>query len=419
MKTSKSTIKVPYQTTQKRTVLVKLTIGVLFFTLCYSCVKEDAYLKYTEKGEIVYPGKPDSIIANSGNNRVMLSWILKGYPNMDSYLVKWNQGRDSLLYKLNRSAELDTVRILLDKNIAEGPVTFVIYANDKQGNRSLPTEITAVAYGEGYSSLLANRRLNTSKPYSVNAMGELVLHFDAPDTINISTNITYTTKTGTTNRIRLDSESSDAVIKSYSSGTKILMQSSYIPQANAIDTFLTSRADSITIHNIKMDKGLYKALSLPYDVKSYDANTTLERLWDGNTTATNYPNIFHSDGNNPLPHHFTIDLGRVYERLTDIELIGRTSDHNPTELEVWGTDNIENGTTDLPGNDPNWITESVAKGWKLLGKVSRADNGSAAMKFSLQEVSKPIRYIRLRVIKVASGSTIYSNLSEISFWNKL
>jgi len=346
--------------------------------------------------------------------------VLKGYPNLDSYLIKWNQGRDSLFYKLDRSADLvDTIRILLDQHIAEGATTFVIYSKDKQGNRSLPTEITALGYGDGYRSLLSNRRLNTAKPYSADWDGQLVLHFNTPDTINIRTDITYTTKSGGINKVELAPNSSDARLPSYRSGTKIFIQSSYVPHRLAIDTFTVMRPDSIVVNSIKMDKGLYKAVSLVNDAKPYDASTTLDKLWNGNTSPSDYPNIFHTDGATMLPHHFTLDLGKGYEFISDIELIGRSSNHNPVEVEVWGTDNIQNAATSLPGNDSGWTDESKAKGWHMLGKLTRTDSGNTPMKFALQKAPKSIRYVRLRILKVSSGSTNYSNLSEVSFWHEL
>ncbi|HTD92373.1 MAG TPA: DUF5000 domain-containing lipoprotein, partial [Chitinophagaceae bacterium] len=91
--------------------------------------------------------------------------------------------------------------------------------------------------------------------------------------------------------------------------------------------------------------------------------------------------------------------------------------NNPTKFEVWGIADISNATTNLRADDAGWKAEAIAKGWVLLKEVTRGDDGKEAIKTDLMDNPPPVRYIRIRVISTATGST-YSNFSEVTFWNK-
>jgi hypothetical protein len=68
----------------------------------------------------------------------------------------------------------------------------------------------------------------------------------------------------------------------------------------------------------------------------------------------------------------------------------------------------------LPGNDPGWKDEALAKGWILLQDVNLNNNGVGPYTLDFAAGVPKIRYIRFRVKRVASGENAYSNLSEIT-----
>ncbi|WP_373459075.1 DUF4998 domain-containing protein [Pedobacter sp. W3I1] len=51
---------------------VKLAFMILLSGTYLACTKADDYKKFTEKGEISYTGKLDSVKVMSGNNRVYI-----------------------------------------------------------------------------------------------------------------------------------------------------------------------------------------------------------------------------------------------------------------------------------------------------------------------------------------------------------
>jgi hypothetical protein len=201
----------------------------------------------------------------------------------------------------------------------------------------------------------------------------------------------------------------------------VAYQSFYKPTRDALDSFPTTVVDTfprIEFGIVNTDKALYSIVRLPYDVQPYEGQTDVNRLWDGSVGPQGYPNIFHSNGNSPLPHHFTFDMGIAYDSLRTMEVTGRNCCHNPVEYEVWGIADITNAATTVPGNDPGWKDEALAKGWILLKEVSRSDDGTGPYTLNFSTDTPKIRYIRLRIKRVASNESSYSNLSELTIGYK-
>jgi hypothetical protein len=385
--------------------------------LAYGCSKEaTAYQDYLDGKEKIYPGLPGGISAATGNYRVKLSWLPSPDPTVTRYRIFWNNGADSLEVAAGKNPS-EPVSVIITK-LVEYNYSFTVYSYDAKSNRSIPVQIPNVKiYGNSYQSSLTNRFLNTANPYELN-VSSIKLNFLAPDTINTGTSIRYTPNTGAIRTVNLAPEASSITLEDYKPGTKIYYQSSYVPVRSAIDTFTTHGFDSVSNIIIPLDKRLFKEIKLTNDVGFYGSNTGLKNMWNGNTAPTGYPDTFHSDGNTALPHHFTFDLGKVYQNLSQFEIIGRDCCNNPVKFEIWGIADLTGATTNSPGNSAGWKAESLGRGWTLLKEVTRTDDGSAPFKVSFPDDLPAVRYIRIRVVSVASGDAYYSNISEISFWNK-
>jgi hypothetical protein len=303
-------------------------------------------------------------------------------------------------------------------NLVEYNYSFTIYSYDKAGNKSVPVQVNNVkVYGDSYQSSLTNRFLVATDPYQLDDSG-ITLNFEKPDTINIATEIRYTYKDGSIQKRSLGPDENSIRLADYKVGTKVYFRSAYVPVRSAIDTFYTSDFDSLSNIMVPVDKSLFKPLKLTNDVGTYSGETSLSKLWNGNKAPTGYPDIFHSDDKTPIPHHFTFDMGKAISNLAQFEIIGRDCCNNPTKFEIWGIADLTGAETQSPGNSPGWTAESRGRGWTLLKTVERTDDGSAPFKVSLPAGLPAIRYIRIRVLQVASGDAYYSNISEISFWNR-
>jgi hypothetical protein len=132
-------------------LLIVLLAGVVV-----SCKKMDDYKKYAAGGEIIYPATFDSVKVIPGNNRVMITGLLAGIPNVVKFRVYWNDGLDSLEAPITRKLKIDTIRQIIG-NLPEGPRTFTIRTFDDKGNRSIPMTVTGNVYGSNFQASVDER----------------------------------------------------------------------------------------------------------------------------------------------------------------------------------------------------------------------------------------------------------------------
>jgi hypothetical protein len=393
-------------------------LGLVITGMLYACSKDDLatdYKNFLNGKENIYTGAVSNVVVQPGNLEIGLKWKASTDPNITRYVVYYNNRVDSQIVTL--TGKPDTIRTVV-KGLAEYTYSFTIYSYDAKGNRSIPFEVNnAKVYGPIYAANLLNRGYNVAAPYVLNNNGTLQLNFIKPDTINIRTVIKYTNAAGVASTASLLPTANSILLPSYKASTPITYRSYYIPERTAIDTFEVASEDTFpTVYSyVACDKSLFKVVSLPFDVHA-DFGTSLEKLWDGSVGPQGYPNIFHSN-ESQLPHHFSLDLGRTYSNLGRIEETGRDGNHNPLTFEVWGIADLNGADITVSGADPAWRGQMIAKGWTLLKDCIRTDDGKEAMQFEFVADPPPIRYIRIRVKSTATGQN-YSNISELTFWNK-
>lgn len=394
-------------------------IVLLFAAVIISCTKDDvAFREYLKDGETVYPGKVGNIITKAGNLRTGLWWNPSPDPSITKYVIKWNNNADSMIVDANSHNPLDTVKAVVP-NLKEYTYTFTIYSYDAQGNRSVPIEAPNVrVYGPLYQTALLNRPYNAKNPFVLNTDGSLQLNFSTPDTINVGTAIRYTNSSDVVTEKTLLAKDTAIVIADYKAGTDVLYKSSYIPSKGSLDVFAVSDYSTFPkiFSFVQCDKTLFSEVRLPNDVNTYESGTSISKLWDGSVGPQGYPNIFHSDGSY-IAHVLTFDMGKTYNNLAQMEEVGRDCCNNPDRFEVWGINDLSGATTNLRADDAGWKTEAIAKGWTLLKDVTRTDDGKNALKVDLISNPPPVRYIRIRILHTVTGSG-YSNMSELTFWNK-
>jgi hypothetical protein len=406
--------------------ILKISIILMLVAGLISCVKRDTeFKKFLNGKELVYPGVVNNPHSNPGNLRVQLQWNPSPDPSIVKYVIFWNNKADSLTFTSSDHNPADTLKVIVPK-LNEYSYSFVVYSYDGKGNRSIPLNINNVkVYGPNYQSGLVNRAYKASSPYTLSPANDVTLNFYKIDTAsesfsfahNISTTIRYTNKSGLV-VTKLLYRDSTITLTDFKPGSTLDYRSSYVPVKGAIDTFTVNSFTMFPpiIISAPCDKSLFAKVKLPNDMNPYQSNTDIDRLWDGSVGPQGYPNIFHSDGAHSLPQTLTFDMGKVYNSLSQIEETGRNCCHNPDDFEVWGIANITNAATTLQPNDPGWAAESIAKGWTLLKEVKRTDDGQAALKFVLDNMTTPVRYIRIRVKHNSDNEGSYTNMSEITMF---
>ncbi|WP_207534086.1 DUF4998 domain-containing protein [Desertivirga arenae] len=403
-------------------LIYRVTLFFILGIIVYSCSKEDTEFKsFLNNKEVVYPGRMAKVSVLPGKNRVGFSFNPSPDPSVTKYIVYWNNMRDSIAVNATSHNTNDLIKVVIP-NLNEYTYSFTIYSFDKNGNKSIPLEVNNVkVYGSIYEARLLNRAFNGSSPYVLDDnTGRLTLNFGSPDTINIATTIKYVNKAGRSVEKQLLSNESSIQLDDFKPGTEIQYRSSYIPAQGSLDTFYVANYENFphVYSYVECDKSLFKAVQLPNDAQPWDSGASYEKLWDGSVGPQGWGNVFHTNGGDYMPVHFTIDLGRVYNNLGRLEETGRDCCHNPDNFEVWGRADLNGAATTLKGNDGGWKDESIAKGWVLLKEVVRTDDGKAPFKVNLMENPPPVRYIRIRVKHNSNNEGWYTNMSELTFWNK-
>ena len=174
---------------------------------------------------------------------------------------------------------------------------------------------------------------------------------------------------------------------------------------------------------IELDRTEFQLVNMPSDNPGnfYNAEPALY-LWDNNSFWSGDSNGYHS-GENSVPGHFTIDLG-LTTQLAKAKIHYRPTSsyagNNPTQIEIWGRENIENAET-LPvfESSGNSVTSEAVltsefenAGWQLI--TSQAINGSGSDFAEFDIPAGPMsRYIRIRFVSTVEGSAC--QFIEMSF----
>ncbi|MET0637328.1 MAG: DUF4998 domain-containing protein [Chitinophagaceae bacterium] len=401
-----------------------LVLWIIGLVCLFGCTqKPDDFRDFLNDEEILYPGAILNSFVRPGNERLGIGWSPSPDPSITHYRVYWNNRRDSIDVPASSHSPADTIFTIIN-NLQEYNYSFFVYSLDAKGNQSVPIEISnARVYGNAYRQSLMNRAINLSDPYDLlNDEGnEITLKFLQADTANTVTFIRYINTADVPTEITLSPTQNSITLNDFKYGTKVAYQSVYKPSNIALDSFVVNLVDTFPVIEFGLtecNKALFNIVNLPNDVQQLEAATPLSKLWDGSVGPQGYPNIFHTNGNTPLPHHFTFDMGKLYDSLRTMEVTGRDCCHNPLEFEVWGIADLTNASTTVPGNDPGWKDDAIAKGWVLLQDVVRTGDGIGPYTINFPTNTPQLRYLRLRIKKVASNESSTSNLSELTIGYK-
>jgi hypothetical protein len=135
---------------------MRLLLAALLITLSLlSCSKWDDYKKYTATGEIVYPGKLDSVRAYSGKNRVRIVGKLNADPKITAVKIFWNNNADSVVYEIRKNITGSSFDQTFP--MPESITTFTVYSYDAEGNKSAPVTVVGKSFGDNYRKKISNR----------------------------------------------------------------------------------------------------------------------------------------------------------------------------------------------------------------------------------------------------------------------
>ena len=362
---------------------MKLGLVFILFSSFLSCAKWDEFKEYIKDGEIVYVGKLDSVKVLSGNERVMIEALVKPDPKISKALIKWNDGRDSVLLDIT-----DRDRIAHYIPIPEGIVSFELYTIDINGNRSVSVPAIGRAYGPRYSAGLSNR-LTTN---AIIEPDKAIIDWQEMDLSAgpTATEVRYQSTDGATKTIKVGITEPHTIITDLAESAKtVLYRTLFLPQPTSIDTFYTDF----------VELGLAKDVTAEY-LRNYGnpiatssvsgrwgipavwvTNDAVRNYWDG---ANNYGGVDHWFGGPFLAmeagwsgdNMITIKNGKIYQTVT------LPPGHYTFEMDI--PDCTVGGdfyTVAAEGTDiPN--TENVSS---AIGFLKTSSPGTHALKFTLLE----------------------------------
>lgn len=231
-----------------------LLLTSAFLMLMASCEKmEDTYSDYLKGGEIAYPGKADSLTAFPGNERIALQWLIMSDPKVVKAVVYWNNQADSIVVPIKKTSHVDTINVRL-ADMEEGLYTFNVYTYDKDGNRSIGSQVIGEVFGESYQKTISNRLirsvswLNLPQQGSAPAFKGAEIGWYGVNAQAIFIDIEYMKEDGTTTVLREEPVRVTGRPPLFRETTRlpncrpnsmISYKTAYVPEPMAIDTFYT------------------------------------------------------------------------------------------------------------------------------------------------------------------------------------
>lgn len=336
--------------TMKKTIYILLA-GFLAACL-FSCMKQDdIYKEFVVPGGLKYPQKVDTLLVQSGFNKLSISWPKTVDPSVVKARLFWNAGQDSL--EVDMTSVTDTARVVLE-DLAEENYTFSIYTYDAQGNRSMPTEQTGMPYGEKY---LTSKSLKEITSASMLTTTHAIINL-SPAVADLQyCEITYTSTSGEEKTITVDAAAKSVQIPDFKNGAPYKIRCIYKP-ARGVDEIpgeWIEYSDALEKEVLDLPKQTWQYCGLPGDTPRYGGwGLDLYALWNNSAG-----DIWASpQWQYPRNTRFTIDLGYTVS-LSELQIWHRlpyeTYDGSGLRnFQVWGATN--------PSTDGSF------DGWTLLGE---------------------------------------------------
>lgn len=223
--------------------MVLALMGMLFM----GCSKmDDPVAGYIKGGEIIYSTRVDSLKAFPGNKRIKLSWLLPANHSAVKAIVYWNNRAESKELPLVKGNN-NTYEYILD-NMPEASYLFSLYTFDKNGNQSIKSELSTVAYGDKYRQGLLNRvYIKLSK---VSASGSLLINWALAERSQAAVEVEYTNLSGSKLVSVTPAASNETTIASIDFTKPIRYRTIYNPDLKSIDNFPSDWSVNIDISKL-------------------------------------------------------------------------------------------------------------------------------------------------------------------------
>jgi len=392
------------------TILIA-TVCMAIFTSC-TRTKGDAYKQYLSGGEIVYPGRADTVIVGAGYKRVQLAVVLGNDPLVKRVRVYWNNKMDSLDAAVTHTTGKDTANVVIP-GLVEGNYNFTVVTFDAENHRSVDFNISGIAYGDSYVSSLTNRVL---KSVTQDKYGSVVLSWGGAADGDLGTEVDYVGRDGSPHKIITPATETTTVLSDYQDNSLATYQSLYKPDATAFEYFSVASVEiTLPAFERQFDKSNFQIVILPTDVLEGGYGWLENYIWDekydpdGFATQSQIPCWFTFDaGESASLNRFKVWQAndRLYEResVKTFELYGSNSPDPDGSWASWTQ--IGSYTSVKPSGLPVGQTTQEDIDFAKAGEEFTAPNGTP--KF---------RYFRFKLLSNWGGGT-FMTMEEITFYTK-
>ena len=224
----------------------KILIIALALIAFYNCSEmNDLHQEYLDKGEAIYPAKPDSLISFSGQNRIKLQWFVYSDISINKARVFWNDRADSLDVSIAVTpGETDTIEVLIE-NLPEGGYVFEVFNLDAYSNKSIPVVRSGKSLGDIYQSSLNNRGILSYKTTTNN----ITFTMSSSDPADyVYSEFKYFDSNNVEREAKLDMDNLETIkipLEDIDTSKNIQFRSVYQPFDNSIDLFYTEYAEFV------------------------------------------------------------------------------------------------------------------------------------------------------------------------------
>ncbi|WP_112746096.1 DUF4998 domain-containing protein [Pseudochryseolinea flava] len=389
--------------------------GVLAFIGCVallvSCSDWDEFKKYTKDGEIVYPGKFDSVAIFPGKERVRVWGTLTADPKIKTAKIFWDNNKDSAEFEIDGGGTGYIFDEIVD--IGEGVKSFVLHTYDANGNKSVGASAIGVSYGDRYRNTLSNRRIKSIAydDAATTIIWDIIDVKLGPEAMEVH----YETPNGDT-IVRTPANAATTVLPKLDyANDGFLWKTIYRPLAGnnglvPIDTFSTpfTTRDVPVFVEKELDRSNFKEAFYTGDTFGNGGAGGIDAMWDGQAQnsygGANFTDIGTGGSS---PQMITFDLGMNVD-VTQIKIY--------PFLEWWGSYYVFSTIRDyeIYGASNPSSNGALDESWTLLAsgtfakpsgqakdQESDADKDLAKAGFvvNVDPDAPKVKYIRIRCLK--------------------
>ena len=392
--------------------LFKISVfTILLFVV--SCGDIDSIHEQYLQGEQVYAGKLDTLEVKPGYYRAQLEGQTQFLGNSNQIIIEYDDQTD--IYDINEDNFQNGIYKLILPELEEKSYEFTVTTQDEIGNLSVSQIVAGFAIGDIFVSDQDPREIidfsfesdGTYVNFYGNAQSENVI-YTLVDYENEQQQITRDTVFFDDSKLRLQQFKPEGILN-----TTSVIQSGL----NGIDSIELAPLNYVMpdLPYTELNKNYMSLVNMPSDNPgTYNNANPQEYLFDDVTSWNGDDTFTYNSGPSSIPSHFTVDLGVMTTlRRVDINMIDPEIDpsSNPTNVQIWGRDNLLFAETTVGDND-----DFINSGWVLLHEEQINGEISSYSSFIVEPTSSLKRFIRIKTTSTVNNQSL--KITELGFFGE-